>query len=108
MEDKNTEGKSVVRFTEWKIEGTSGSVLNCVKYVTVTTDGVQGPAEKARTVRVPRPDLTGADLEPAVRTCFRFGFSVQAMIDECRKAEYERMAAEYRKALIEEDKRNGD
>lgn len=102
------EPRSMVRFTEWKVEGDPSSELVCNRYLTVTTDGVQAPPEVTRSVRIPHPDIVGADIEAVVRVCSRFGFSVASLVDECRRAEYSRIAKAWHHRLVEEDKASGE
>ena len=100
-------GKSVVKYTEWKIEKNAAGRLVCAKYETVTTDGVEAPAGKVREVAVARPDLTGTDVEAIVRACNRFGFNVADLVDQCRESDYQRNARNLRADLIEQDKKEG-
>ena len=100
-------GKSVVKFTEWKVEKNAAGRLVCAKYETVTTDGVEAPAGKVREVAVARPDLTGTDVEAIVRVGNRFGFNVSYLVDQCRESDYQRNARNLRADLIEQDKKEG-
>lgn len=100
-------GKSVVKYTEWKVEKNAAGRLVCAKYETVTTDGAEAPATKVREVAVARPDLTGADVEAVVKVCNRFGFNVADLVDQCRESDYQRNARNLRADLIEQDKKEG-
>ena len=108
MAEEEAKGKSVVKLSEWKIEGTPGGTLQCVKYVTETIDGDPGAPKATRKVTVPRPDLTGTDLAPVLAVCQRFGFDPAGLIDECRRAEHNRIASSYRSRLISEDRAKGE
>lgn len=104
---EESKGKSTVSFTEWKIEKGADGDLYCVKYETVTVDGVQSQPEKKRQVRVPGPDLTGADIQMIASLCMRFGFKIADLADECRDSDRQRNARELRAQLIQQDKKAG-
>lgn len=104
MAEETAKGKSTVSFTEWKIEKYNGRLF-CVKYETVTTDGVQGSPEKKREVAVPGPDLVGQDIQLISDFCRRFGFNVSSLADECRDSDYQSNARTMQRQLIEQDKR---
>ena len=107
MAEEESKGKSTVSFTEWKIEKGADGELYCVKYETVTVNGVQGQPEKKRQVRVPGPDLTGADIQLIASLCMRFGFKIADLADECRDSDRQRNARELRAQLIQQDKKAG-
>ena len=110
---EESKGKSTVSFTEWNAffckivchVCSIGKVV--VKYETVTVDGVQGQPEKKRQVRVPGPDLTGADIQMIASLCVRFGFKIADLADECRDSDRQRNARELRAQLIQQDKKAG-
>ena len=99
------QGKSTVKFSEWKIERSGGRIV-CAKYETVTVDGSAGVPAKVREVPVQGPDLTGADVELIARFATRFGFIVSDLADQCRESDYQRNASRLRASLVEADKKN--
>lgn len=72
---------------EWRVTR-SGGLYGC----SLVSDGEDGKTTAHTSVGPFRPDLDGADIALIARFCARFRFGVEAIANECRRADSQAMA----------------
>lgn len=106
-EETEKKPRSHAEFTEWRIEKDAAGNPTCVKYLTVTDDGVTKGPDRVREVKVELPDLRGGDVKAIAEFARKYGFDVVELAERCRANVFELKARATVKSLEAEDRKAG-